>query len=109
MEKREPKHWSEKQGKNRVAFTAWATGLNDSLEFMGRQLHVQTENMGFPMAHIVTQVFCGGRVVLSRKSEYPTGVCKSHDSHKIEQLMKMQHHKVIQEIADKQAKIRSSH
>ncbi|MDR1728710.1 MAG: hypothetical protein LBT74_12430 [Acidobacteriota bacterium] len=45
-------------------------GLNDTLVFCGRELHVQTENANFPEPCIVTQVFAGGRVLLSRKSPF---------------------------------------
>jgi hypothetical protein len=88
---------------------ALSMGLNNNLEFMGRQLHVQTENMAFPAAQIVTHVFCGGRVLLSRKSEYPSAIQESHDFSKIQQLMRAQHYQVIQEITDKKNKILASH
>ncbi len=84
-------------------------GLNNNLEFMGRQLHVQTENMAFPVAHIITQVFCGGRVLLSKKSEYPPAVRESHDFSKIQQLMRAQHYQIMQEIVDKKNRILASH
>ena len=84
-------------------------GLNDNLEFMGRQLHVQTENTGSAAGRIITQVFCGGRVVLSKKSECPPDVCASHDFSKIQQLMKRQHYKIIEELTNKQARILGSH
>jgi hypothetical protein len=91
--------------------TTWVSpsmDLNNNLEFMGRQLHVQTENMVFPTAHIVTQVFYGGRVLLSKRSDYPPGVRESNDFGKIEQLMRAQHRQVIQEITDKRNRILAS-
>jgi hypothetical protein len=84
-------------------------GLNDNLEFMGRQLHVQTESAGFPTARIVTQVFCRGRVMFSRKSEYPPGINESNNSDKIRELMHSQHCEVIQEIRNKQTQILKAH
>jgi hypothetical protein len=80
-------------------------GLNNNLEFMGKKLHVQTENMGFPVAHIVTQVFCGGRVLLSKKSEYASNSREPQDLTKIQKLMHAQHCQIIQEITDKKKRI----
>jgi hypothetical protein len=81
-----------------------APGLNDSLEFMGRQLHVQTEKTGFPVPRIVTQVFSNGRVVLSRKSDILPDP-ESWKFAKIQELMRSQHFQTIQEISDKQKQI----
>ena len=58
---------SEHQAKSGSELKLPVVGLNDNLVFMGRQLHVQTEHTGFPVARIVTQVFCSGRVLLSKK------------------------------------------
>jgi hypothetical protein len=85
------------------------TGLNDNLEFCGRQLHVQTENLEVPVARIVTQVFCKGRVLFSRKSDCPLNIREAGDTRKIQELMQVQHFQILKEIADKQAKILSSH
>jgi hypothetical protein len=80
-------------------------GLNNNLDFMGKRLHVQTENAAFPVAHILTQVFYGGRVLASKKSEYPPGVREAQDFSAIQELMRKQHYEVIQEIKDKQIQI----
>jgi|WetSurMetagenome_2_1015567.scaffolds.fasta_scaffold1200390_1 hypothetical protein len=85
------------------------TGLNDNLEFMGKQLHVQTENAGFPAVHIVTQVFCRGKVILSRKMEYPAGVRETGDADKMQELMRIQHFQIIKDIEDKQTRLLASH
>jgi hypothetical protein len=109
MEGKDSKCWSEEQNKGGLSLTSPITGLNDNLEFVGRQLHVQTEHLEMPVAHIVTQVFCNGRVLLSKKSEYPSEIHQIRDVSKIRQLMNEQHSKVIREIADKQARILGSH
>ncbi len=109
MAQEKRKRWSANKENSGSVLASPPTGLNNNLEFMGKQLHVQTENMGFPQARIVTQVFCGGRVVLSKKSEYPSGVLESRDFGKIDQLMRMQHYRIIQEITDKQTRILGSH
>ncbi len=109
MENKDSRFWSGEQNKSGVSPISPITGLNDNLEFAGRQLHVQTEHLELPAAHIVTQVFCNGRVLLSQKSEYPAEIRESHDVGRIRQLMSAQHSKVIREIAEKQARIMGSH
>ncbi len=109
MENKDSKGWSGEQNKSGMSPISPITGLNDNLEFVGRRLHVQTEHLEFPAAHIVTQVFCNGRVLLSKKSEYPAEIRESHDVGKIRQLMGAQHSKVIREIAEKQARIAGPH
>jgi hypothetical protein len=83
-------------------------GLNDNLDFMGKQLHVQTESMGSPVACIVTQVFCKGKVILSRKSDYPFGARETGDIDKMRELMHAQHVHVMQNIAEKQSHLMGS-
>jgi hypothetical protein len=83
-------------------------GLNDNLKFMGKQLHVQTENAGFPSPHIVTQVFCGGKVILSKRFDYPAGVREAGDVDKMRELMHTQHLQIIRDIADKQSRFSDS-
>ena len=75
---------------------------------MGRQLHIQTEHTGFPVARIVTQVFSNGRVLLSKKAECLPDTCESQDIIRIQKLMNSQHYQVLQEIAAKQARILGS-
>jgi hypothetical protein len=78
-----------------------APGLNDNVEFMGKQLHVQTERIGLPVPRIVTQVFSNGRVVFSKKADIPQGP-DSQEFIKIQELMRTQHFQTIREMADKQ-------
>ena len=85
-----------------------AMGLNDNLDFFGKQLHVQTENAGFPMPRIITQVFSKGRIILSRKSEYPADEHKAADPEQIQELMRLQHYQIIREISEKQQRLQGS-
>jgi hypothetical protein len=84
------------------------TGLNDNVEFLGRQLHIQTEYIELPDSHIVTQVFSNGRVLLSRKSEFPPGNQPSRDIRDLQRAMNAQHQRALQEISDKQARALNS-
>jgi len=85
------------------------SGLNDNLEFLGKQLHVQTEKIGFPAGRIVTQVFCGGRVVFSKKTNYTAVASGSDDTDHIRELMQSQHLLVIKGIKDKRARMVGSY
>jgi flagellar biosynthesis protein FlhG len=80
-------------------------GLNDNLEFKGKQLHIQTENLGFTGRCITTQVFCNGQVLLSTKSEYPSPLQASTDPAQIGELMRKQHFEVIRELEDQKLKV----
>jgi hypothetical protein len=79
-------------------------GLNDNMVFLGKELHVQTENKGFSPPCILTQVFLNGRVVFSEKSEIPVEFHETHDYSKVQHIMHLQHSQVIQKIRDKQDK-----
>jgi hypothetical protein len=96
---------NEKADKNEIVFNLPAVGLNNNLEFMGRQLHVQTEYIDMPIGRIVTQVFCGGRILLSRKLECPPEAPESRDTQLLQRTMNEQHHQVIREIEDKQTRV----
>lgn len=81
-----------------VAAAAPIMGINDNVELMGRELHVQTEDMGTAGNCIVTQVFCGGRVLLSTRSEYPAEMRVKAHLDKRSELMRSQHFNVINQI-----------
>jgi hypothetical protein len=99
---------SEKENKDGAVFNSPAVGLNDNLDFVGKRLHVQTEHAKFPRSQIITQVFCNGRVLLSKKTECPLGIRESHDIRQLQQLMNAQHGQVIQEITNKQTRFLGS-
>jgi flagellar biosynthesis protein FlhG len=80
-------------------------GLNDNLDFMGRQLHIQTEDMGYAGRFITTQVFCNGKVILSTKSEYPANLRSPDGPAHVADLMRNQHFGVIQDLEAKKTRI----
>ncbi len=84
-----------------------APGLNDNLEFMGRRLHIQTERIGLPSPHIVTQVFSNGRVIFSKKSEIPQEEAHQ-ESAQIQERMHAQHLETMREIEAKQKRALNS-
>ena len=79
-------------------------GLNDELDFMGRKLHIQTENAGHAGSWIITQVFCNGRVLFTTKSLLPDDH-ETRDFSKVESLIRAQHFRVIREMESKKAQI----
>ncbi len=83
------------------------TGLNDNLDFLGTPLHVQTEYLDLPEAHVSTQVFRQGRILLSRKAALPPEICPAQDSEPIRALMRSQHSDVLSEIAEKQKRLQA--
>jgi hypothetical protein len=83
-------------------------GLNDNRVFLGRELHIQTENVRFPAPHIVTQVFSGGRILLTRKSDPPVDGgedSSQQQTQELMELMRLQHQGVIGELSEKQRKL----
>jgi hypothetical protein len=93
---------------NRRSCGEFSSRKNDNLEFLGKQLHVQTERIGFPTPRIVTQVFSNGRVVFSKKKELPAQGFSSQEFAKVQELMRNQHVQTIREIQEKQKRILDS-
>jgi hypothetical protein len=87
------------QSRERNSTFGGAIGLNDNVQFMGKQLHVQTEAIRFPSPSIVTQVFSNGRIIYSKKSECAV------DSMNIQGQMNKQHAQVLQSLSEKKAQI----
>jgi MinD-like ATPase involved in chromosome partitioning or flagellar assembly len=85
-----------------------ATGLNDSLMFMGRDLHIQTEDMGDAGHCITTQVFCEGRVILSTKSPYSPNRQDLPSASQVVERMRAQHFNVIREIESRMTRFESA-
>jgi hypothetical protein len=88
--------------------THGATGLNDNLVVMGRELHVQTEDLGAEGGGIITQVFCEGRVVLSTKSEYSQALRDLDAGDRLAESMRAQHYHVMREIETRRTKFESA-
>ena len=80
-------------------------GLNDDLEIMNNQLHIQTEDLGFNGRCINTQVFCKGRVILSTKSAYPATLTEGNGRAQIVEIMRRQHFNVIRELESKKVRL----
>jgi flagellar biosynthesis protein FlhG len=88
---------------HRPAVTVTATGFNDNLVIMGRELHVQTEDMGCEARCITTQVFWEGHVILSTRADYPAMTRTPQESSQVIEWMRIQHFNVIREIENRKA------
>jgi flagellar biosynthesis protein FlhG len=73
-------------------------GLDDRLEFKGKQLRIKTDNMGYTGRCIITQVFCEGRVILSTMSDNASTLHEAGNLDHIKALMHKQHFNVICDI-----------
>ncbi len=82
-----------------------AMGLNDNLAFLGRDLHIQTEDRVEAGRCIATQVFCDGHVILSTKSEYPSRLRNPQHMNELVEMMRHQHYGVIREIESRNTKV----
>jgi len=91
-------------GKADVMAAPPVMGLNDNLNLMGKELHVQTEDVGAGEHCITTQVFCEGRVILSTKAAYPPALRDSLQSERLTELMRTQHFSVIRQIENRKSK-----
>ena len=85
-----------------------APGLNDNLVFMGKDLHIQTEDTGDAGHCITTQVFCEGRVILSTKSAYASSGQELQSASQRVELMRAQHFNVIREIESRMTRFESA-
>jgi len=83
-------------------------GLNNNLDFLGKELHVQTENVNSEDPYIITQVFFSGRVIQTTKYEYSTEIRGIKNFARISDLMHEQHTKVIENINKKQETYQNS-
>ena len=80
--------------------------LNNNIDFLGKELHVQTENVDTAVPCILTQVFFRGRVIQTIKYKYPTEIRNINNFSKIQDLMHSQHMNVIKKINEQQEKYR---
>lgn len=78
-------------------------GLNDNIEVGGREIHVQTEDMGG--RYTVTQIFCDGRILKSTKSDYPAEIRQDSQRSQKMDFMRQQHLDAIRDIEKRKAQI----
>lgn len=86
-----------------------AMSLNDNLNFLGKELHIQTENVQSDNPHIRTHVFSSGRVIHTKILAFPVSLMQSRDLNEIHRLMQAQHCEIIDKIYRQQSKLSGIH
>lgn len=72
--------------------------LHDETLSQGKKLHVQTEDLGLEKAQIVTLVFSGGQILLSRKTDYHDLLGRSDVQHSVAEKVRIQHGSMLADI-----------
>ncbi len=72
--------------------------LQEEVLWQGTKLHVQTEDLGMEKGQIVTLVFSGGLILLSRKSDYRDILNKSDVQYTVAERVKTQHRNMLADI-----------
>lgn len=83
--------------------------LNDNLDFLGKELHIQTENIQSDIPHIRTHVFSRGRVIHTKILTFPADLAQSGDLSEIRRLMQSQHCEIIDKIYRQNSKLSKVH
>lgn len=71
------------------------TGFNSEVSHAGVTYHVQTEDMGRDAQRIVTHVFHGGAILLSKRTPYGKILDAGYDENRLKSGMNEQHQKVM--------------
>ena len=73
-------------------------GLNNNVPYRGHVFHVQTEDSGVQMPHIITHLFYGGNIISTQKVDYSDIVKVEKLEGIVRELMKEQHQKMIENL-----------
>jgi hypothetical protein len=72
--------------------------LQGEVLWQGTKLHIQTEDLGMEKGQIVTLVFSGGLILLSRKTDYRDILNRNDVQHTVAERVKSQHHNMLADI-----------
>ncbi len=95
------KYSAEELGKlekevSRPQFMRAQVGFNNNVKYKGNTYHIQTEDSGLRMPHVITHLFAdGGRVIKSHKRSYAEHVERSDSAPFVRALMKDQHMEMV--------------
>ncbi|MBK7401696.1 MAG: hypothetical protein IPJ34_36945 [Myxococcales bacterium] len=80
----------------RPQFMRAQVGFNNNVKLKGSVYHIQTEDSGLRMPHIITHLFAdGGRIIKSHKRSYADQVERADIGPFVRQLMKDQHMEMV--------------
>jgi hypothetical protein len=77
--------------------------INTELEHRGKRYHVQTEDLGHRASSILTETFCAGRVLASKKVPYPPVANPIDLPHRVLELMRQGHKAALKAILHEEA------
>ncbi len=81
---------------NRPQFMRAQVGFNNNVKYKDVAFHVQTEDSGLKMPHIITHLFAdGGRIIKSHKRVYSEHVDRPDVGPFVRSLMKAQHMEMV--------------
>jgi len=75
-------------------------GYNHNIRYCGVLFHVQTEDYGFEIHKIVTQLFHGGQLIAKKEQDYQSVLAQENAEEKIIAMMKKQHKSMLQELTE---------
>lgn len=81
---------------NRPQFMRAQVGFNNNLKYKDQVFHVQTEDSGLKMPHMITHLFAdGGRIIKSHKRTYAEHVDRPDVGPFVRSMMKSQHMEMV--------------
>ncbi len=75
-------------------------GYNHNYRYKGVLYHVQTEDSGIRSPHIVTHLFQGGTILVTRKTSYADILSADNLEQRVQALMQEQHRQVLRRLRD---------
>jgi hypothetical protein len=73
-------------------------GFNHNVKYKGEIFHIQTEDSGIKVPHIITLIYRGGTIVSSRKTSYADIIKIENLEQIVEELMKEQHKDMLRRL-----------
>lgn len=74
------------------------TGFNHNVQHKGQVFHVQTEDSGVDLGHIITHLFLGGNIVASKKTSYREMLGAPNIKDLVRALMEEQHKEMLRNL-----------
>ena len=73
-------------------------GFNHNVRYKGEIFHIQTEDSGIKVPHIITLVYRGGTIISSKKTSYADIIKIENLEQIVEELMKEQHKEMLRRL-----------
>lgn len=76
------------------------TGFNHNVRHKGRGFHVQTEDSGEEIAHVITHLFEGGNILASKKTSYAELRGNAELKARVRAIMEEQHRQMLRQLVN---------